>query len=425
MNIQLDKKYVMSKYIHLVEKDNKMLLANSKNGMWLVVPKVNYEIMLDGLKKEKIQDYLDKFNEQEKQYLTSFYSELIRMELLYEYDDESINRMKYKAVSLCVTNLCNLQCKHCCQNAVLSEEKMDVAYELIISRYNKLLKLEPEMICITGGEPMVRKDFFELGTYFRKNFMGKLILMTNGTLINNYNVKSIVQLFDSIDISIDGVDEVSCSAIRGENVFSKVIESIELIKLYSNIPISLSMVLTKENQKLKEQFTSLNRQLGTKPVLRPLAHSGRANDNINLFPEEIEKYHVVRNASEQLLNLRKGKKCRTCLGAKRSIYIERDGAIYPCGALNKRKFCLGNIDQLNTEEMESFENVIFDSTGYSNFMQIHPERQDKCKDCSVYLFCYNCIERYDAEKNSACFDVMCENKKALLEKVVWGGETVK
>ena len=315
MEIRFDKKYIMSKFAYLVEKDNKMLIANSSNGMWVVVPKVNYDIMMDGLKKERLQEYLDEFSEQERTYLINFYNELIRMELLSEKNDDEVNKIKYKVVTISITNTCNLQCRHCCQNATLSVGKIDIEYECIISRFDKILKLNPDMICITGGEPMVRKDFFGLATYFRKNFEGKLILMTNGTFINNENVELIIQLFDSIDISIDGVDEVSCSVIRGKNVFSKVIESIKLIKMRGDIPISLSMVLTKENQKLKKQFATLNRELGTKPVLRPLAHSGRADENSTLFPKEIEKYHMVQNNSNQLSDIRKEKRYRTCLAA--------------------------------------------------------------------------------------------------------------
>lgn len=420
MEIQLDKKYIMSKFIYLVEKDDKILLANSCNGMWVVVPKANYDIMMAGLKKEKIQDYLVEFDEQERKYLINFYNELVKMELLSQINDEKGNRVQYKAVTISITNNCNLQCRHCCQNAVLSEGKTDIEYRHIVGRFEKILKLNPEMICVTGGEPMVRKDFFALVTYFRKHFDGKMILMTNGTLINDENVDTIVQLFDSIDISMDGVDEVSCSAVRGKNVYFKVIETIRLIKRISEIPISLSMVLTRENQKLKKEFAVLNEHLGTKPVLRPLAHSGRAEENRTLFPEETEKYYMVQNTSNHLSDLRKEKRCRTCLAAKKSVYIDSDGSMYPCGALNKEKYCLGNIDRLRYDEMESFEEKIIDSKGFSNFMQIHPEKQDRCKDCSVSLFCFNCIERYDADRDSTYFEDLCKNNKAILEEIVWG-----
>ena len=151
MEIRFDKKYIMSKFAYLVEKDNKMLIANSSNGMWVVVPKVNYDIMMDGLKKERLQEYLDEFSEQERTYLINFYNELIRMELLSEKNDDEVNKIKYKVVTISITNTCNLQCRHCCQNATLSVGKIDIEYECIISRFDKILKLNPDMICITGG----------------------------------------------------------------------------------------------------------------------------------------------------------------------------------------------------------------------------------------------------------------------------------
>lgn len=416
--MQFNKKYIMSKSIYLVEKDDKMFLANSDNGMWVVVPKVNYEIMIVGLEEEKLQKYLESFNEQERQYLINFYSELIRIDILQEEVSKD-KELKYKAATLVVTDTCNLQCKHCCQNAKPMTEEVDLGYECITNRFDKILKLNPDIICITGGEPMVREDFLKLAAYFRKSYKKQLILMTNGTLISSENVESIVQLFDSIDISIDGVDETSCSMIRGKNVFAKVMKCIELIKMKSNIPISLSMVLTRENQKLKKQFIELNKKLGTKSVLRPLAHSGRADENSTLFPEDNREYYIIENNSKQLSELRKEKRCRTCLAAKKSVFIDSDGSIYPCGALNKEKFCLENIDRLSIAEMEEFNNIVLDSKGYTNFLQIHPEKQDRCKNCSVSLFCYNCIERYDAEKNSVYFDDLCKKRKKLLEKLVW------
>jgi len=54
--------------------------------------------------------------------------------------------------------------------------------------------------------------------------------MTNATLINADNVRIIVNSVDSIDISLDGVDERTASIVRGEGVFGKVISSIKLLK---------------------------------------------------------------------------------------------------------------------------------------------------------------------------------------------------
>lgn len=113
----------------------------------------------------------------------------------------------------------------------------------------------------------------------RKAFEGIIILATNGTLIHKGNVSDIIQYIDRIDISVDGVDEESSRKIRGRGVFAKVLKSVELLKLNGFDSISLSMVLTEDNEKLEEQFLDLNRKLGTFPVLRRISWIGRALEN--------------------------------------------------------------------------------------------------------------------------------------------------
>ena len=49
--------------------------------------------------------------------------------------------------------------------------------------------LNPEQIVLSGGEPMVRKDFMELLQYLRQRFKNKISFSTNGLLINEANIK--------------------------------------------------------------------------------------------------------------------------------------------------------------------------------------------------------------------------------------------
>ncbi|WP_330653158.1 radical SAM protein, partial [Clostridioides difficile] len=73
---------------------------------------------------------------------------------------------------------------------------------------------------------LIREDFFEIIKYIKQKLPDtKLILSTNGTLIDEHNVDFIITNFEKIDISIDGVDENTCSETRGKGVFHKVISS--------------------------------------------------------------------------------------------------------------------------------------------------------------------------------------------------------
>ena len=75
------------------------------------------------------------------------------------------------------------------------------------------------------------------------------------------------------------MDEESCSRVRGNGVFGKVIKSVYLLKKRGFDLISLSMVLTEENEKLVEKFMQLNQKLGTYPVIRRISWLGRALEN--------------------------------------------------------------------------------------------------------------------------------------------------
>ena len=55
-------------------------------------------------------------------------------------------------------------------------------------------------IMLSGGEPLLRRDFIELATYLRKCYNGKIIISTNGILINCNNVKDLIQVADQMEI---------------------------------------------------------------------------------------------------------------------------------------------------------------------------------------------------------------------------------
>ncbi len=49
-------------------------------------------------------------------------------------------------------------------------------------------------IMLSGGEPMVRSDFFEILTYLKSIYKGNIIVSTNATLINKNNVELLIKM---------------------------------------------------------------------------------------------------------------------------------------------------------------------------------------------------------------------------------------
>ena len=82
-----------------------------------------------------------------------------------------------------ITNKCNLACTHCYINAGLD---VDISNELSLAEAKEfiddLAEMRAPLILFTGGEPLMRTDFWELATYATEQGL-KTALSTNGTLI--------------------------------------------------------------------------------------------------------------------------------------------------------------------------------------------------------------------------------------------------
>ena len=103
---------------------------------------------------------------------------------------------KLENVAVMLTNRCNLSCKHCCASQIMSEK--DISFDIV----RKVVELNPHQICITGGEPLLYKNIEEVLKFIKKHYNGKLLLATNGLLVNKY-IDMIVKYFDKV--TSDGI----------------------------------------------------------------------------------------------------------------------------------------------------------------------------------------------------------------------------
>ena len=113
-----------------------------------------------------------------------------------------------------LTYACNLQCVHCLSSSGQRDER-----ELSTAEAKRVLDelrdLQVFYINIGGGEPMVRRDFFELLEYSVGNGIG-VKFSTNGAFIDAEKARRLAAMdYLDIQISLDGVDAVTNDAVRG------------------------------------------------------------------------------------------------------------------------------------------------------------------------------------------------------------------
>ncbi|WP_294345849.1 radical SAM protein [uncultured Clostridium sp.] len=98
---------------------------------------------------------------------------------------------------------------------------------------------EDASIMISGGEPLVRKDFMKIIEYLNQRINCHKTLMTNGLLINDTNIDFIIKNFDELSISLDGCDKELTEIVRGVDIFDTILDKVKKLhkKEYYNISL--------------------------------------------------------------------------------------------------------------------------------------------------------------------------------------------
>ncbi|OPJ64169.1 radical SAM/SPASM domain-containing protein [Clostridium oryzae] len=422
------RKYKFSENIRINYKDKFAILASEESRSWIKVSKECLDILKKFLELEYNHDeIIDSFEqEQDKQYFGMLLDKLLEIKVLKDKGDLNNNRMM--SLDWFVTKRCNLTCSHCCVDALDSVRQDLLDTEDMLKIVDKIADIGLESITITGGEPLIRKDIWEIISYLRSKFNGKLGIMTNSLLINKDNIKHLKKFFDDISISIDGVDEESCSIIRGNNVYSRVIEKIQYLKSEGVENISVSAILPN-NPIITDEFEKLNKRLGTKPMIRYFSYSGRAAKNHNTILKNMNQYLKKRNMGESdIINWARyipyNKKevlpgnCGACI---ENITVDVDGTLYPCNSLVSSKYGLGNLLEIADLKEYLIGLNVNRNKGYKNLRKLKNCSNEHCNSCNVKAFCWSCpAECEDLLQNKELFMKRCEQVRNKLTDVVWG-----
>jgi len=124
--------------------------------------------------------------------------------------------------------------------------------------------LSPDNIVFSGGEPLLRKDLFELISFANQRKINTC-LTSNGTLINEQMAKN---LFSSgisvVNISIEGPEGIHDS-LRGKGAFRKAITALEQLSKHK-IETTLATIVCRQNYKSLAYVMELAHRYGVTTV---------------------------------------------------------------------------------------------------------------------------------------------------------------
>jgi len=189
------------------------------------------------------------------------------------------------------TNRCNLSCLHCYSKSTL-DEKDTLSTEKILKTIPELKKAGIRFVIFSGGEPLTRKDIFEIAQAFKDEGIFTY-LSTNGLYINPSNVKKIIDTFGYIGISIDGREEIH-DRFRGlKGSFKKSMEAIKLIQKNGG-KIGIRFTITKDTaESLEFIFDLAEKENIDKIYISHLVYSGRGLDNLKMDLTKEERKKAV------------------------------------------------------------------------------------------------------------------------------------
>ena len=206
------------------------------------------------------------------------------------------------------THMCNLRCKHCyqdAQQALPDELTTDESKKLI----DELAEAGVVVIAFSGGEPLLRKDFFEIASYAHQRDL-YVTLASNGTMITPEVAKKLHDTgVEYIEISLDGKDAAHHDAMRGINgAFERSIAGIRNC-VGQGIYTGIATTVTQDNYHQVPEITKLAKDLGViRLIFFNFIPTGRGekiidNDITPWQREDLLKYLHLNNKPGQTLEI--------------------------------------------------------------------------------------------------------------------------
>ena len=203
-----------------------------------------------------------------------------------------------------LTDCCNLSCRHCgskCSPKNATYLDKNLIYK-VLREVKQAYRTSDTLICITGGEPMLHPDFFEIIKSIDEIGF-RWGMTTNATLIDSVAAEKIIDAhMTSVSYSIDGTMDLH-NFLRSDSLaYNKCINGINTLQKYKNHFVSMiTTVVHKQNIDDLDEIYELVKSLGVDSWrLTNVDPIGRAI-NCGLLLNNNEYYHLF-NYIDKLRN---------------------------------------------------------------------------------------------------------------------------
>jgi len=322
---------------------------------------------------------------------------------------------KPRLVAWELTKACNLACIHCRASAI-KEPLQDELSTAEAKRFVDQLAEYKPIVILTGGEPLLRSDIYEIAEYATHKGL-RVVLATNGTLLTHDIVRKLKNAgVQRVSISIDGATSKTHDEFRGEpGCFERAIHGIEIMKEHG-LSFQINTTITKRNLKEIPGIYELALRLKASALhIFMLVPTGRGEEirEEEIPPKEYENvlnwfydkskdkkiqlkatcaphyFRVMRQrAKEEGIRITPethGLEAMTkgCLAGTGFCFVSYKGEVYPCGYL---PVLAGNIRQ------HPFKKIWEESKVFNDLRDV-TKLKGKCRVCEYRMVCGGCRAR--------------------------------
>ncbi len=289
-----------------------------------------------------------------------------------------------------LTFACPLHCNHCYAQGGRSSAWFPATEVIRLAKQASQAGFRH--FILTGGEPLVHPEITSILENLSRSYSEilpmRIVLRTSlVSPLSDKELQAVANCPHEVVVSLDG-DPQTHNARRGDNAYQRTVENLErLLQMHGSAEVSLAAVLPLEQAKRApgEHVRALARTLGIRRVrIRPLLPLGRAAHTYPDIP--IEAVWFSMSAEERMAY---GFTPASSCGLGQNLYIEPDGSVYPCYALNFPSLQVGNV--LKTGGLDK----VIASTTFQDLSHHNVDSRQTCKACPYRYLCGGACRAWD------------------------------
>ena len=336
-----------------------------------------------------------------------------------------------------ITRNCNLSCVHCRASATMGPYVNELDTKSCFQLLDEIAGVGSPIIILTGGEPLLRPDIFEITRYGTGKGL-KMVMAPNGTLITK---RAAEQMADAgikrISISLDGATKEIHDKFRGvDGAFEGALRGISLAK-EAKIEFQINTAITKSNLDQIPLIQELAIKLGAvahhifllvptgrgKFIVNQEISAEEYERTLNWFYDQREKTPLQLKATcaphyYRILRQRAKKEkisvsfktfgldavTRGCLGGTGFCFISHTGIVQPCGFLHLN---CGDITKTSFDDIWHGSDIFLSLRNFDNL-------KGKCGRCEFKRVCGGCRARaYEATGDFLSEEPLCSYTPVL------------